>query len=130
MPEEGLERFEEYLQTYSRNRNHPVKILFSFYKGTQAKLLKACAYLVLQRSPVWVIPIVTSNIINAATNRSADAVEIILFNLLIALVFIIQNAGTNYLATREYAGVNRGIEGSLRNAMVRKLQQLSIMFHK
>ncbi len=130
VPEEGLERFEEYLQTYSRNRNHPVKILFSFYKGTQAKLLKACAYLVLQRSPVWVIPIVTSNIINAATNRSADAVEIILFNLLIALVFIIQNAGTNYLATREYAGVNRGIEGSLRNAMVRKLQQLSIMFHK
>lgn len=85
VPEEGLERFEEYLQTYSRNRNHPVKILFSFYKGTQAKLLKACAYLVLQRSPVWVIPIVTSNIINAATNRSADAVEIILFNLLIAL---------------------------------------------
>lgn len=31
VPEEGLERFEEYLQTYSRNRNHPVKILFSFY---------------------------------------------------------------------------------------------------
>ena len=64
VPEEGLERFEDYLQTYSRNRNHPVKILFSFYKGTQAKLLKACAYLVLQRSPVWVIPIVTSNIIS------------------------------------------------------------------
>ena len=122
VPEEGLERFEDYLQTYSRNRNHPVKILFSFYKGTQAKLLKACAYLVLQRSPVWVIPIVTSNIINA--------VEIILLNLLVALVFIVQNAGTNYLATKEYAGVNRGIEGSLRNAMVRKLQQLSIMFHK
>ena len=129
VPEEGLERFEDYLQTYSRNRNHPVKILFSFYKGTQAKLLKACAYLVLQRSPVWVIPIVTSNIINAATDRSANAVEIILLNLLVALVFIVQNAGTNYLATKEYAGVNRGIEGSLRNAMVRKLQQLSIMFH-
>ena len=84
----------------------------------------------LQRSPVWVIPIVTSNIINAATDRSANAVEIILLNLLVALVFIVQNAGTNYLATKEYAGVNRGIEGSLRNAMVRKLQQLSIMFHK
>ena len=41
-----------------------------------------------------------------------------------------QNAGTNYLATVAFASVNRGIEGSLRNAMVRKLQQLSIMFHK
>ena len=76
------------------------------------------------------IPIVTSNIINAATNPDANALEIILFNLLIALIFIIQNAGTNYLATKEYASVNRSIEGSLRNAMVRKLQQLSIMFHK
>lgn len=49
---------------------------------------------------------------------------------MVALLFIMQNAGTNYLATVAFASVNRGIEGSLRNAMVRKLQQLSIMFHK
>ena len=130
VPEEGLERFQEYLHTYSTNRNHPVKILCSFYKGTQKKLALSGFFLILQRSPVWVIPIVTSNIINAATNPDANALEIILFNLLIALIFIIQNAGTNYLAIKEYASVNRSIEGSLRNAMVRKLQQLSIMFHK
>ena len=35
VPEEGLERFQEYLHTYSTNKNHPVKILCSFYKGTQ-----------------------------------------------------------------------------------------------
>ncbi|MDO4293213.1 MAG: ABC transporter ATP-binding protein [Eubacteriales bacterium] len=130
VPEEGLERFQEYLETYSKNRNHPVKILCSFYQGKQAKLAKSAFFLVLQRSPVWVIPIVTSNIINAATTRGADAVEVILFNLLVAILFIIQNAGSNYMATKEYASVNRSIEGSLRNAMVRKLQQLSIMFHK
>ena len=122
--------YKRQLHTYSTNRNHPVKILCSFYKGTQKKLALSGFFLILQRSPVWVIPIVTSNIINAATNPDANALEIILFNLLIALIFIIQNAGTNYLATKEYASVNRSIEGSLRNAMVRKLQQLSIMFHK
>lgn len=130
VPEEGLERFDEYLQTYSRNGNHPVKIMCSFYKGKQKQLAKAGFYLVLQRSPVWVIPIVTANIINAATNPGENSLEHILINLLIALLFIIQNAGSNYMATKEYAGVNRSIEGSLRNAMVRKLQQLSIMFHK
>lgn len=130
VPEEGLERFDEYLQAYSRNRNHPIKILLSFYKGKQMQMIQACIFLVLQRTPVWVIPIVTANIVNAATDRGADSVEKIFFNLMVALVFIMQNPGTNYLATKAYAGVNRSIEGSLRNAMVRKLQQLSIMFHK
>ena len=129
-PEKGLERFDEYLQAYSRNRNHPFKILCSFYKGYQWQMAQACFFLILQRSPIWVIPIVTSNIINAATYRSETSTETILVNVIVALLFILQNAGTNYLAVQKYAGVNRNIEGSLRNAMVRRLQQLSIMFHK
>lgn len=130
IPEEGLERFEDYLETYSRNRNHPLKILCSFYKGHQWQMLQACLFLVVQRSPVWVIPIATANIINAATYVSENSMETILINLVVALLFILQNAGSNYLAAQKYASVNRSIEGSLRNAMVRKLQQLSIMFHK
>ena len=59
--EEGLERFEDYLQEYSRNRNHPFKILCSFYKGHQWQMVQACLFLVVQRSPVWVIPIATAN---------------------------------------------------------------------
>lgn len=129
-PEKGLERFDEYLQAYSRNRDHPFKILCSFYKGYQWQMVQACFFLILQRSPIWVIPIVTSNIINAATYRSETSTETILVNVIVALLFILQNAGTNYLAVQKYAGVNRNIEGSLRNAMVRRLQQLSIMFHK
>ena len=129
-PEEGLERFDDYLEEYSRNRNHPFKILCSFYKGHQWQMVKACFFLVVQRSPVWVIPIATANIINAATDKPENSMEIILVNLVVALLFILQNVGTNYLAAQEYASVNRNIEGSLRNAMVRRLQQLSIMFHK
>lgn len=128
--EAGLERFQDYLQTYSTNKDHPIKILCSFYKGKQKKLVETGFFLILQRSPIWIIPIATSNIINAATNPDAGSLEIILLNVMVALLFIMQNAGTNYLATVAFASVNRGIEGSLRNAMVRKLQQLSIMFHK
>ena len=128
--EAGLERFQDYLQTYSTNKDHPIKILCSFYKGKQKKLVETGFFLILQRSPIWIIPIATSNIINAATNPDAGALEIILLNVMVALLFIMQHAGTNYLATVAFASVNRGIEGSLRNAMVRKLQQLSIMFHK
>ncbi len=110
--EAGLERFQDYLQTYSTNKDHPIKILCSFYKGKQKKLVETGFFLILQRSPIWIIPIATSNIINAATNPDAGSLEIILLNVMVALLFIMQNAGTNYLATVAFASVNRGIEGS------------------
>lgn len=36
IPEEGLEHLNEYLQNYSKNENHPLKILLGFYKGKKA----------------------------------------------------------------------------------------------
>ena len=110
--EAGLERFQDYLQTYSTNKDHPIKILCSFYKGKQKKLVETGFFLILQRSPIWIIPIATSNIINAATNPDAGSLEIILLNVMVALLFIMQNAGTNYLATVAFASVNRGIDSA------------------
>lgn len=49
--EAGLERFQDYLQTYSTNKDHPIKILCSFYKGKQKKLVETGFFLILQRSP-------------------------------------------------------------------------------
>ena len=88
--EAGLERFQDYLQTYSTNKDHPIKILCSFYKGKQKKLVETGFFLILQRSPIWIIPIATSNIINAATNPDAGSLEIILLNVMVALLFIMQ----------------------------------------
>lgn len=127
---DGLERFDEYIKTYSINKNHPIKIILSFYRGHLLDMLRACLFLVAQRSPVWVIPLVTANIIDAATRKSVGGLSSILLNLAIAAVFLLQNVFSTYMATKVYAKVNRGIEGSLRNALVRKLQQLSILFHK
>ena len=130
IPEEGLEHFDEYLQNYSKNENHPLKILLGFYKGKKLQCAKGFFWLICQRSPVWVTPIVTANIIDIATNPGKNSIQRILFNLVIALLFISQNAFSNYMATKHFSGANREIEGSLRNALVRKLQQLSIMFYK
>ena len=128
--EEGLEHFEEYIKTYSQNREHPGKIILNFYKGNKWNMFKSCLFLIAQRSPIWVLPIVTANIINIATDGKEDGMRSIIINLMVALIFICQNAPSNYFATKFYARVNRSIEGSLRNALVRKLQHLSIMFHK
>ena len=46
--EAGLERFQDYLQTYSTNKDHPIKILCSFYKGKQKKLVETGFFLIFQ----------------------------------------------------------------------------------
>ena len=127
---EDLAQFEEYLQNYSTNGNHPLKIMLGFYKGKKLRCVRGFFWLLCQRSPVWVVPIVTANIIDTATNPTADGIERIWLNLAIALLFIVQNVFTNYMAAREFSTVNREIEGSLRGALVRKLQHLSILFYK
>jgi ABC-type multidrug transport system, ATPase and permease components len=128
--EDGLERYEEYLHTYSTNKNHPLIIIASFYKGNAFPMIKACFFLIVQRSPVWVIPIVTANIIDTATDPDGNFLREIIINLLIAMIFLFQDIASSFMATQLYSRVNRSIEGSLRNALVRKLQYLSIMFHK
>ena len=69
---EDLAQFEEYLQNYSTNGNHPLKILLGFYKGKTLRCVRGFFWLLCQRSPVWVLPIVTANIIDTATNPTAD----------------------------------------------------------
>ena len=86
-------------------------------------------FFAIKHSPVWVLPIVTSNIINVATERPDHAGTIILINALIMSFFVIQNIFTNYIHTWLYAKTVRNVERGLRSSLVRKLQQLSITYH-
>lgn len=99
-----------------------MKIVLSFYKGHGGDML--------QRSPVWVLPIIIANIIDLVTNPTVDFQRRMSWNLFIAFVFLMQNIATSYLASKQYSKVNRNIKGAIRNAIITKLQQLSILFYK
>lgn len=118
------------LDTFKRNQNHSLKTLFGIYKGHYLELFLSVVFFVIKHSPVWVLPIVTSNIINIATNPGADAGRKIVINVIIMVVIIAQNVLTNYFHTLFYARAIRNVEQDLRSALVRKLQQLSITYHK
>ena len=118
------------LDTFKRNQNHSLKTLFGIYKGHYPELFLSVVFFVIKHSPVWVLPIVTSNIINIATNPGADAGRRIIINVIIMVVIIAQNVLTNYFHTLFYARAIRNVEQDLRSALVRKLQQLSITYHK
>ena len=118
------------LENFQRNENHSLRTLLGLYKGHYLDLFLSVVFFAIKHSPVWVLPIVTANIINAATEGGDDAVRTILINVLVMLVLIAQNVFTNYIHTWLYAKTIRTVERELRSSLVRKLQQLSITYHK
>ena len=122
--------YERYLEIFEKNENNPLKIILQLYKGNIWILIKTAFFLICQRSPMWVTPLVTTAIIAIATDKPENGLYLIIIQFAIALIFLVQNLGSAYIATKYLSKLNRNIELSLRNVMVRKLQYLSIMFHK
>lgn len=117
------------LETFNRNEGNSLKILLGIYKGHYVKLFFSILFFAIKHSPVWILPIITSNIINLATQRPDNAGIKILINVLIMSFFVVQNIFSNYIHTWLYAKTVRSVERGLRSSLVRKLQQLSISYH-
>ncbi|MBR1741192.1 MAG: ABC transporter ATP-binding protein [Lachnospiraceae bacterium] len=132
--EEKLTREEDIaedvlLESFKRNEHNNLKILLGLYKGQYFKLFMAVFLFAVKHTPVWILPIATANIINAATGHGGNAFRTIVINSVIMAVLILQNILTNYFHTYFYAKAIRNVECGLRSSMVRKLQQLSITYH-
>ncbi len=120
---------QQLLETFKRNQNHSLITLLGLYKGHYLELFLSIVCFVVKHSPVWVLPIVTSNIVNIATNHDSNAGRKILTNVVIMVALIAQNVLSNYFHTLFYARSIRNVERDLRSSLVRKLQQLSITYH-
>lgn len=120
---------EALLKNFRQNENHTLKTLIGLYKGHYLNLFFSTVFFIIKSSPVWVLPIVTSNIINAATSKAENAIHVIIVNMIVILIMVLQNVLTNYFHTVLYAKTIRSIERDLRSSLVRKLQQLSIAYH-
>ncbi len=112
------------------NEHNPLKVLLKIFQGNYWTLLKSVFFYVLQYSPVVVLPIVTSNIINIATYAERYDLSALRINAGVMALLLLQNVLTTYLCTKFRSLAIRRVELGLRSAMARKLQQLSIAFHK
>ncbi len=131
--EQAIERDKtanDYTELFRRNKNHNLKTLILLYKGHYMELFWSIVFFICKHSPVWILPIVTSNIINAATSPDEHSGLTIFLNVAFMTVMVLQNVLTNYIHTWLYAKTIRNVEKDLRSALVRKLQQLSISYHK
>ncbi|MDD2648818.1 MAG: ABC transporter ATP-binding protein [Eubacteriales bacterium] len=118
------------IDTFTRNEHHLLRILFQILKGHYWKLIISALCFVAKHSPVWALPIVIARIVDIATQPQAHSTgEIYVCGAIMALL-VIQNILTNYWHTRLYSQTIRSLEANLRGSLIRKLQQLSILFQK
>lgn len=123
-------RETDYQETFRKNQNSSLKTLLSLYQGHYLELFFSIVFFVMKHSPVWFMPIVTANIIDAATNPDDTTLRVIILNAVFMIFMVGQNILTNYIHTWLYAKTIRNVEKELRGAMVHKLQQLSISYHR
>ena len=128
-PPKGMEPEHWFTEMYKRHKGHPLMTLVALYKGNYHKFVLAVVFFFIKHSCVWVLPIVTANIINDITAKNPDSVRnIILYSIL--MVFLIAlNVPMNYLYTDYKSQATRYAETGLRKALICKLQQLSISYH-
>ena len=86
-------------------------------------------FYLLKASPVWVIPIVTANIIDAVPMSRDVGMRSLWLNVAVGAIMIVLNIPTGMLYGRFTSRAIRGMENSLRSALVLRLQMLSIAFH-
>jgi ATP-binding cassette subfamily B protein len=125
----------------STYRNHsPLRTLWGLFGGRRRQLLLVVIFYVIKQSPVWVLPIVTGNIITKITDiysahkagiapSDPRAVGWIIFNSIVMFVLIAQNVPMHTLYASVLSSAVRHVQLVLRSALVVRLQQLSMSFH-
>ncbi|MCD8501176.1 MAG: ABC transporter ATP-binding protein [Bacillaceae bacterium] len=99
------------------------------YRGQRINLFISFFFFLIKHSPVWIIPIITANMINIASNPTENELSGLWINLLIISIIIAQNIPAQYMHIRFLSKASRQVEAGLRSTLMRKLQHLSISYH-
>ncbi len=106
-----------------------LRTLLYLYKGERGKLLRGVAFYIVKHSPVWLMPLLTANIINIIAQPDQHSPSELWMNALILALLLFQNVPLHYLYVRSVSQAARRLETQLRSAICRRLQHLSIGFY-
>ncbi len=120
----------DFADVFARNENKGIKTLLSLYKGNYGRLFFSFVFFCLKQSPVWILPFFTGEIITAVVKPGEETALFVLTRVLIIAALLLLNIPFNYIHVRLYSKAVRKMEAGLRSSLVRKLQQLSISYHK
>jgi ATP-binding cassette subfamily B protein len=108
--------------------DHPVRTLIGIFRGQRRRLLVASAAFVVKHSPVWVMPVLTANVIDVVVAHRP--LRHLWLNAALMVAFIVQNYPFTGLYIRSLSRAIRSVERSLRMTLCSRLQHLSIGYHR
>lgn len=125
------ELFRESADKKSEKKNKTVGIHKMLLKQNSGKLFISAILYVIKASPTWAIPLVTSEVINIISSPGEGTVRKMFIYALILFLLLIQNIPTHALLYEKYVNkALRTVGAGLRNTLIKKLQHLSITYHK
>lgn len=124
------DRFIDAYMAENPEKIRSLRLLFKLYKGHYGRLLLASIIYIIKDSPTWVLPLITADIINLVTSPPENIFTRLIIDVAIAVALLLANVPFHTAFVKILSKANRNVEAGLRGAMVRKLQQLSIAYHK
>lgn len=129
--DDEVKRLEnELIDTYVRSKDHPVRTLLGMYRGYVKEIVLSLVFFFIKTLPVMVLPIITADIINLVVRHPDNFFHALTVDVVWMVFLFLLNIPTHMIHVKYHSIVSRKVEAGLRGAMVRKLQQLSIPFHK
>ncbi|MET8406329.1 ABC transporter ATP-binding protein [Streptomyces sp900116325] len=106
---------------------HPVRTLGYLLRPDRRRIVIAAAVFVVKHSPVWLLPLITANIIDVVVQHRPE--QELWLNAGALLGVLVLNYPMHLLYVRLLGGSVRRMGTVLRDALCRRMQQLSIGYH-
>jgi ATP-binding cassette, subfamily B, bacterial len=106
---------------------HPLRTLAYLCRDDRRRLALGTAVFFVKNSPIWLLPLVTANVIDIVVQH--QPIVQLWINCGVLLGLLLLNFPGHLLYVRCYSRSIRRISNSLRFALCRRLQELSIGYH-
>lgn len=111
----------------SRKGNGFLKRVFRRDRG---KLLYSSLVYIIKASPIWIMPLVTGDVIDLITGRPEGYLLRVVIDAIIFAVMVAQNVPTNMWYSAITNKMIRNTTAGIKSSVIRKLQRLSITYHR
>ena len=106
---------------------HPVRTLIYLFHEDRARVAGAVLVYLAKHTPVWLLPLITANIIDVVVEHRP--ISALWWNAAVLLAILLLNLPLHLLYVRWMHGSIRRTGTRLRSALCHRMQQLSIGYH-
>jgi ATP-binding cassette subfamily B protein len=105
----------------------PIGSLVRLFRPYRWSMLVATVVFVVKDSPIWILPVLTGNIIDVVVQHGSGSQ--LWLNAAIAVGILVINYPLNIIYVNLFSGSTRHVAADLRNGVSARLQLLSIGYH-